>query len=301
MTFKSLARAAKNAAFDPRFRFMYRQRRVEDITERATRADRIARERGGTSPENIKLAADLRESGIQMFDGLVSPEHVKEMREYFTGREAEDPYRPQLGRYSAPDDLPSETHVAYFDDQTVVQAPHALELANHPAVLKAVEGFLGCKPTIAYKMAWWSLPADGMPQEAEFYHRDYDDYRFCKFFLYLTDVDERSGPHAFIRNSSNTHKLVERRRFQDHEVTEAFEEPADHLMLCGNAGTAFLENTYGLHRGFPPVDRPRLIFQVLYTLHPYYGGPSKPLIDAKDMDIDPYINRIYCRFDGKQA
>lgn len=300
MSIRSFARAATNAVMDPRFRFMYRQRRVEDIGERAERADRIAWKRGGTNADNVEFATELRTDGIQMFEDLIPVEHVEEMRNYFTGRDAQDPYRPQLGRYSAPDDLPAETHVAYFDHRSVVEAPHALEIANHPSVLKAVEGFLGCKPTIAYKMAWWSLPAGGTPEEAEYFHRDYDDYRFCKFFLYLTDVDEKSGPHAFIRNSANKRALVQRRRYTDHEVADAFENMDDHLMLCGKAGTAFLENTFGLHRGFPPLERPRLIFQVLYTLHPYYGAPSKPIVNAAKSNLDPYINRVYCQFGNRR-
>lgn len=291
---------ASKALVDPRYRFMYQQRRIEDLPERQRRAQSIAAERADHEISGDFHAEKLEADGNAPLPRLLSDEQIAEMRHYFTDRQATDPYRPSLGSFAAPSSAPSGTHVAFFPHATVASAPHGLALANHPAVLSAVADFLGCKPTIAYMAAWWSMVADGTAQEAEHFHRDYDDYKFVKLFVYLSDVDLQSGPHIFIRGSHVSTNLMARRRFDDDLVAANFPDQDDHLTLIGPAGTMFLETTFGLHRGFPPVAQNRLIFQVLYTLHPYYGGPSQPVLAAGDAPgiegLDPYINRIYCQF-----
>jgi hypothetical protein len=68
-------------------------------------------------------------------------------------------------------------------------------------------------------------------------------------------------------------------------------------MFTGKAGTAFLENTYGFHRGVPPTEKPRLLFQVLYSLRNSIYGPDEPVArigaDGIPAGIDPFINRVY--------
>ena len=132
------------------------------------------------------------------------------MVDYFKGKDCVDPYRPHLGQFRGPTNTPPETHVANYSIETVAGAPHAFAISNHPNVLAVVAAVLGAKPTIALMSAWWSLPrADGAPEHAEMFHRDIDDYRFIKLFCYLTDVDEASGPHVFVRGSHRINKHTE--------------------------------------------------------------------------------------------
>ena len=164
-------------------------------------------------------------------------------------------------------------------------------------MLSIVSGFLGAKPTISLITAWWSMPhKDGKAEEAELFHRDVDDIRFVKLFCYLTDVDEVSGPHVFVPGSQNVDRLTKIRRYQDREILDAFGEKS-LITFTGKAGTAFLENTYGFHRGVPPTQKPRLLFQVLYSLRNSIYGPDQPVgrigVDGVPADIDPFINRVY--------
>ena len=111
-------------------------------------------------------------------------------------------------------------------------------------------------------------------------------------------MDEDAGPHIFAAGSHNRDVLTEIRRFTDDEVEEAVGR--DNIQrLCGPAGTTFIENTYGLHRGLPPRIRPRLVFQPLYSLRPVIYGPKRPLRhkSAGDPpDLDPYVNRVFLQF-----
>lgn len=172
-----------------------------------------------------------------------------------------------------------------------------MRLANDPRVLDIVSRWLGGAPTLAAIRVWWSTPAgDGTPEHAELFHRDADDLRFVKLFVYLTDVGDDTGPHMFVVGSHRADKLAEIRRYSDEEVAAAFGTDAIRR-FTGPAGTAFLEDTYGMHRGIPPVAGPRLIFQPLYAQRPLIYGPREPVIDAADLPfvLDPYVNRVLVR------
>jgi hypothetical protein len=295
-----LARGLK-VLTDKRYRQFYAQRQILSVPSRERKANLLASrlpvfEAKGTG-ETSADAAILKERGYLFVDNLISPEQLQDMRAFFSVNQCADPYRPALGTFVAPGKAPPETHVAFFPNETVIRAPHVFAIANDPKVLSIVSGFLGAKPTISYLAAWWSMPhKDGKAEQAEQFHRDVDDIRFVKLFCYLTDVDDVSGPHMFVPGSQNIDKLTRIRRYEDDEIKDAFGE--DSLSkFTGKAGTAFLENTYGFHRGVPPSQKPRLLFQVLYSLRNSIYGPDKPLgrigVDGVPSGLDPFINRVY--------
>lgn len=296
MVIGRLAKAAYRTITDPSYRSYLSQRKVESIAERERLAKQvIARLPANDRPHSPDGEA-LAEEGQLMLPGLITADEAREMREWFETRLSFDTFRPEFGQFLAPANAPAETHVANFEHDSVALAPHALRIVNDPKILSAVSQVLGAKPTISYMAAWWSLPGHDEGEEAQLFHRDFDDYRFVKLFVYLTDVDEESGPHVFVRGSHKNPALVARRRFTEEEVAANY--PLDsQLVMTGGAATAFLENTFGLHRGFPPLSKPRLIFQALYSLSPYVGGTPEPVATADRASVDPYINRIYYRFD----
>lgn len=236
------------------------------------------------------LVQDMTRQGYHMLSGLVEPQQVAEMRAYFSERKARDPYRPTYDEFLPLTEARPETHVAFFDPKTVLNAPHAIALANHPVLLAGVEALLGCKPSIGYVAAWWSLPGDGTAEHAELFHRDVDDWAFYKFFLYLTDVDDRSGPHMYVPGSHAHTSHLDIRRYSEAEAHQLGPE----IRFTGAAGTCFLENTYGMHRGLPPRDRPRLIFQVTYCLVGLPYAPPAP-VAALPPGYDPFVNRFYLK------
>jgi hypothetical protein len=286
---------------DKRYRQFYAQRQILGVPSRERKADSLASKlpvfEAHRTRETSAQTAILKDRGYLFLDKLIEPHRLQAMHAFFSVNECADPYRPELGKFVAPGNAPPQTHVAFFSNETVIRAPHVLDLANDPNVLSIVSGFLGAKPTISLITAWWSMPhEDGKAEEAELFHRDVDDIRFVKLFCYLTDVDEVSGPHMFVPGSQNVDKLTKIRRYQDSEIVDAFGE-GSLATFTGKAGTAFLENTYGFHRGVPPTQKPRLLFQVLYSLRNSIYGPDRPVgcigMDGVPADVDPFINRVY--------
>lgn len=257
--------------------------------------ERIGAAMASTRPRPLTEArgdSPLVETGYEPVD-VVGPARAAEMRAYFERFKVHDHYGRTEGEFW-PTEASSETHVGTFTDDVVLHAPHVLAIANDPGVLAAVSEALGARPLISNMTAWWSIPHPGEARDAELFHRDVDDWRFIKLFIYLTDVDEESGPHAYVPGSHHSPKLREIRRYSDEEVEAAY--PGGTMIIMGKAGDAFLENTQGLHRGIPPKSRLRLLAQVIYSLSRSPYGPPKPLAsraDFPDLDLDPYVNQVY--------
>lgn len=284
-------------ATDRRYRQFYAQRKLVDLSVREHAADQFAaslpRSIGNDIPS--EAAVQMARDGFAPVPDLVTPAQVADLRAYFNELPAHDPYRPGLGKFRAPHDVPPQTHVSHYANDAIAAAPHIFDIANDPRVLNTVERFLGCKPTLAAIRVWWSTPsASETPEHAENFHRDVDDLRFVKLFVYLTDVDDQSGPHIYAVGSHRKNVLTRIGRFTDAEVAAACGDETIRR-FTGPAGTSFLENTYGLHRGLPPVRHPRMILQPLYTLRPIIFGPRRPLrqFRADEARLDRYINRVF--------
>lgn len=207
--------------------------------------------------------------------------------------------------------------------QDVVKLPHLLEAALDPTVLSIVEAYLNATPTLALLSAWWSFPSEVAPQPfPQNFHRDSDDFRFVTMFIYLTDVGLGAGPHQYIRGSHDPARFasVAAEILPDGRSSDSYfdglngmpERNAEYLetfaplmfTIVGPAGSAFLGDNYGLHRGLPPTDAPRLLFAVRYGLfrnanerHRVHEGYIRPSWSSRlpDMASDErlrYITRL---------
>lgn len=164
---------------------------------------------------------------------------------------------------------------SYFESETC-QAIKKLE--KDPVLLAISAKFLGAKPLHMATELWWSFPVSATPIEqlkaAQVFHYDMDDYRFIKFFFYLTDVDASSGPHVCIRgshvNKKFSHQLLGVRcaSKEDQEIVDCY--GAENVVtICGNAGLGFAEDTYCFHKGSPPSEKERLLLQIEFAIHDY--------------------------------
>ena len=243
--------------------------------------------------------AALTTNGITTFGTLLSNEQAAELERFFLRREVHDPYRPDEPAYLA--DSPQRnplSHVAHHNARDIVLAPHLMSLANRPDILSIVSGMLGCKPTLSYLAAWWSFPTAIGAQQAENFHRDVDDWRFVKLFVYLTDVGPENGPHIYVTRSVDARELRTIGRFTDETVRTVFGQERV-LQLTGSAGEGFLENTFGIHKGQPVRQGRRLMFQAVYSMFPLPYGPRKPVAHWNELGLqtrttmDPWVNRLY--------
>lgn len=243
------------------------------------------------SAEATQLAQTLERDGIAKLGNFLDAAAIARIRAHLEGAALRERFPPCRGSFTL-DTVPENVHVAEFHTEHILECPDVLAVANHPRLLAAAARYLGCKPTISNLSIWWSLPADGTAQEAENFHRDVDDWRFVKLFVYLSDVGPGGGPHCFVRGSHRSWRFVRKRRIDDAEVSAVFAAD-DMLQIQGKAGDAFLEDTFGLHKGQPPRSDRRLLFQVEYSVNPIAVYDYHPAALSPQAALDPYINRLF--------
>lgn len=161
--------------------------------------------------------------------------------------------------------------------ERVMQCDAALAIQRDPLLIDIARHYLGGEAKLITMRTWWSFPTTSASEadlsRASFkYHFDLDDWRMLKFFFYLSDVDENSGPHVYVRGSHN-------RRRVKHQLTLLVGHPAEEVLefygsenvieLIGKAGTGFVEDPFGFHMGTPAKTTPRLMMEVGF-------GVSKP-------------------------
>ncbi|AWK90223.1 hypothetical protein [Azospirillum thermophilum] len=217
---------------------------------------------------------------------------VADLRRYFEETPCHDPFRPHLGRFRADAPPSPESNMGYFGVEQILKAPHVLDLFNNPLVLETAELFLGCKPLLDNIGCWWSFGDRPAAKGTQRHHRDLDSLRGFKLFFYLTDVDEDGGPHVFIKGSQRSTLLSTGRALSDEEVRNAF-GTAGEVTMTGPAGTWFMGDTYGVHKGALPRRGRRLLLTAQYNINRTPHAPRRPVLDRNAGGYDPFVNQIY--------
>jgi SAM-dependent methyltransferase len=210
--------------------------------------------------EAREMAAALDTEGLVFLPNVLTESQISDVRQHLAAS----------GRTTR------EHTVLHYAIEDVVQAPHVLNAVLAPWLLDVVTAYLGAPATLVDVSAWESLPGSDEPGGAQIFHRDRDDFRACKLFVYLDDVDTHSGPHVYARRSHDPDAMSEglasklfqsNGRDQASDIEAIFGERV--VEITGPVGTSFLENTYGFHRGKVPTKGRRLILQAVYGLVPF--------------------------------
>lgn len=201
--------------------------------------------------------------------------------------------------YRSPIDIKQPQAMAhsrlYHAAADVARIPELVGLANHPQVLALVASYLGAAPTIVNMQAWWSIGhADAMQHlsQDDMFHRDVDDLRFLKMFMYLTPVNQDNGAHGFVLQSHRSAQLARRGAISSEQIQRHFSLSSVKL-FTGPPGTLFIEDTWGIHRQSPAVAGVRLAFAVIYNVSGLDPNSPPVPVAALPAGLDPYINRIF--------
>lgn len=230
---------------------------------------------------------ELRAKGCAVIEPLLSAAQVAETREFLRDKELVLPG----GRRGPLDALPIDVRRAAYPLETVLGARHLVDMMNRSDVLAIASGYLGCRPTISGIGLHWSLPAPQGRSDVQRFHRDPDDWRFLKLFVYLTDVGDRSGPHEYVLGSHGHSGRVLSVPYEDAEVEKRY-GTGSVLRVLGPAGTMFMADTWGIHKGRVAENEPRLMFQVTYSILPIYKFLYYPIAAPEGLSVDPYTNRL---------
>ena len=161
---------------------------------------------------------------------------------------------------------------------TVTGCPEIAKLIRDPVLNAIACDFLGSKPTFVGANLWWTFPVEASEEDrdrhAHLFHRDIDDFRFLKFFFYISDVESGDGPHVMVKASHRKvpgRNIVDKcfiRRYTDEEIESQYGKDAI-TEIYGRAGSGFVENTLCVHKGLTPTRNMRLLLQCQYALFDY--------------------------------
>jgi hypothetical protein len=232
--------------------------------------------------------ADLDRDGLSMLaDDVAHGESVERIAAFFNRERVIGPD----GKLVPLNGVPAGTVAAAYPLETVLGCQDVLDLINAPAVLRIAAGYLGCKPTLSSLGVRWSFPSPGPSNATQRFHRDHDDWRSLKLFVYLTDVDSDSGPHAYVRGSHKTSAKLRARPYAPAAIERRY-GPDNMRPIVGPRGTTFMADTYGIHAGLPPLLRPRLILQAQYSVLPIFAFLYRPIAVRDRPAVDRYVNRL---------
>ena len=159
----------------------------------------------------------------------------------FVGYLAGCPVYQNHVRQQKPDPVPLGSHPWTCHDMgDVTRAPDLLETAT--AVRWMARDYLEASPFLYSLNAFYCEPNANPKPDIQDWHVDTDDTRFLALFVYCTDVlTDDDGPHQFACGTQRGGQELAR------------------SSIYGPAGTMFLADTSGLHRGLVPKTKRRMI------------------------------------------
>lgn len=170
--------------------------------------------------------------------------------------------------------LPSEEDgpLRNADSAALLGVPGVREIALAADMWREAGMWLGAEPRVIDVSAWVS-EAGGEAALSQGWHRDMDDWRSCKQFIYLSDVGDEQGPHEFVPGS-HREGFYEDRGLAPEQwfwgsgrvLPQAVVEEWPRMVVKGAAGTRWAANTYCWHRGRPVTSWSRVILSVCYGL-----------------------------------
>ena len=146
-----------------------------------------------------------------------------------------------------------------------------LSLALDERLLQTVARYLGMYPLLHAAAAWYHFPVAQEAKASQLWHRDPEDLKTVKVFIYLDDVGPKQGPFSYIpgtqpfgadclANPTHAHP----RRVLDGEMEATL--PRAHGLACtGPAHTMLVVDTVGFHRGGNVQEGHRLLVTFTYT------------------------------------
>ena len=188
--------------------------------------------------------------------------------------------------------------MGYVKTEELFKINEILKLINDEEIIKIVEEKLGTKAILDNLWCWWSFKNKDQALGPQNFHRDYNTLNFVKLFVYLTDVNEDSGPHMFVKKSAKDNFFTDTKRYTDKQIIEKYSKKSI-LKIVGKKYTSFLANTFCLHKGLPPRNNDRLLLCILYSSSPSRACPKIPIYKYNDFTIkdllikNSYLNKMY--------
>ncbi len=157
-----------------------------------------------------------------------------------------------------------------------------LQLSVNQCILDIVNSYMQMYTKLNYYFLAQTIPVGNAREtKSQRWHRDPEEPRMCKMFIYLSDVDETAGPFIYIpytvRGQKWSHLFPQKSPSGNYPPEESVNKIPQHetrLTITGAAGTVIFCDTTGLHRGGYATVKERVMFTAFYT-SPCWSEPPR--------------------------
>jgi len=167
-----------------------------------------------------------------------------------------------------------------------------LRLGISDRVLDVVNSYFGLWSKLTYVDLWYTPPAQpGVERvSSQRWHRDYNDARLVKVFVYLTDVEEDTGPLEFVMGSTPNGEYgnvwpwrpVSNDLYPPQDEFDERIPKSAQVALTAPEGSMIFCNTSGFHRGgYATGTRPRVM-----AVYNYSSPASLAALTLRNFDTD---------------
>jgi hypothetical protein len=237
------------------------------------------------------LLVSLESDGIVRLGEVLNETQCAEIHEYLADKPVYDRKFSVERAFSdaQPDDMSFGTHLL----KNVLDCPHIMELVSSPKIIQLAAEYLGCNPTLSCLGVQWSFPTNA-PGIAQKFHRDAEDWKYLRFIIYLTDVDEGCGPHVYVEGSHRDTLPFRMKFYPSEEVSQRYGNNRIFKVL-GKRGTGIAADTSGIHKGELPTSKPRLVLNFTYAILPSPLTEYNPIFSRHSPQLTNHTNRLFLR------
>jgi hypothetical protein len=249
------------------------------------------------------IKTEIDDKGYYIFPEKLSESIISQMVDFAM----RTPTIPRMHSDKSPIVYNSEEPVSPiydFQNKVIFKEPVFQQILADESVLAVAQAYLGPRPQLDLVAMWWST-AKGkgldLSTAAQLYHFDMDRVKFLKFFIYLSNVDGKNGPHCYIEGSHRLKPQPLRRdgRIQDEEMEQYYSGSA-FKEITGQKGTILAVDTSGFHKGKPLEAGERLLFQMEFATSMFghnYVVVTMPR-NAMMEDFEEKVNKYHNAFAG---
>jgi len=258
------------------------------LTHRARKAYHVSSTANSLSPAQIGIRDSLRAHGIAVtsFTDLFEGSDLERLivlckREWQRWQNDEEDFRTNIlaqkkgGKKGSVKEFIVPLYGGGWTMPVLDLSNPFIAYALSDAVLRPIAAYLEVLPRFnSFALHATEVVAPGeIPQYSQRWHRDPEDRRMVKTFLYLNDVlDEGAGPFTYVRGSHDGGKW--RGVFPQDPPSGVYPPegavesviPSSDVMVCtGARGTLIFADTTGLHRGGLSTRDRRFMFSAGYV------------------------------------
>jgi hypothetical protein len=248
--------------------------------------------RGASTPGIAHpLFEKLKEEGVIRLNEALSDCQCADIAAYLSDKPVHDRFVSIDRAFSEaqPDDMSFGIHLR----ENVLDCPHVMEFVCSPKIVRIAEDYLGCTPTLTCLGVQWSFPTK-VPGVAQKFHRDSEDWKYLRFIIYLTDVEQGGGPHVYIQGTHREKTPLRLKFYSNEEISHQYS--ADRVVkMFGKRGTGIVADTCGIHKGELPTSSPRLVLTFTFAILPNPLETYTPCITRHASIMTNYTTRLFLR------